>query len=365
MAATQTAVSVPTLPELETIIERGLATFIEVGTALREIHNLKLYQKDYDTFENYCVQRWGFSRSVGYDYLAAANVAENVGSTLQKDLTLTKAVALAPLTPESQKAFCENEPVKEMSVRELQSRIKKAKLEGYRERNAFIEVSDLEQVTTPAIDEIINRYETKQAEETAADEQRQAEYKAGAPARAAEQEKQNAAYALKETNRTARDKEREKASKQKSKLPSLGGLQRQNGGSFDYLVATDSFTLQVSGSSIDEIREEFTTRFGKCEVTREGSCCSYTSALSSLTNRLSSTLQSAESLLSDLEKATTIPETIRKAVASQVANLQTKELSASIATLKQAIKTIKSVSLNVKVPVLKPLSESTDSEEEK
>lgn len=352
MAATQTAISVPTLTELEVIIERGLATFIEVGTALREIHNLKLYQKDYDTFENYCLQRWGFSRSVGYDYLTAVNVAENVGSTLQKDLTLTKAVALAPLTPESQKAFCENEPVKEMSVRELKEKI--AGLDAW-DITRILEQVNLD-ITSGEFSELIDARVAREAEEQAAEKQQEAEWKAGAPARAAEQEKKNIAYALRETNRTIREKEKAQASKQKSKLPSLGGLHRQNGGSFDYLVATDSFTLQISGNSIDEVREEFTARFGECEVTREGSNQSYTDTLGYATSELHSSLQSTESLLACLEKALAVPETIREAVASQVANLQTKELQQNIATLKQAIKTMKSVSLKVKVPILNPVS---------
>lgn len=359
MAATQTAVVVPTLTELETIIERGLATFVEVGTALREIHNLKLYQEDYDTFEEYCVQRWGFSRSVGYDYLAAAKVAENVGLTLQKDLTLTKAVALAPLTPESQKAFCENEPVKEMSVRELKEKI--AGLDAW-DITRILEQVDSD-ITSGEFSELIDKRAAQEAKEKAETEQRKAEWEANAPARAAEQEKKHAAYELRETNRTARDKEKMQAAKQKSKLPSLGGLQRH--GSFDYLVATNSFTLQVSGSSIDEIRKEFTTRLGECEVTREGSNQSYTNTLGYVTSQLQGSLDYAESLLARLEKALAVPDTIRKAVASQIANLQTKELQQNIATLKQAIKTMKSVSLDVKVPVLTSLQDSPDSQGER
>ena len=39
------------LQELETTIERGLQTFIEVGEALREIRDHRLYRGDHPTFE--------------------------------------------------------------------------------------------------------------------------------------------------------------------------------------------------------------------------------------------------------------------------------------------------------------------------
>lgn len=75
------------LASLEAIIERGKLAYIEVGKALREIQQAKLYREHgFTTFEDYCKQRWGFSRSVGYDYIAASRTAENVesvGSTLQ------------------------------------------------------------------------------------------------------------------------------------------------------------------------------------------------------------------------------------------------------------------------------------------
>ena len=50
------------LPELEAVIERGLATFIEVGKALMEIQDGRLYRETHATFEDYCRQRWEMSR---------------------------------------------------------------------------------------------------------------------------------------------------------------------------------------------------------------------------------------------------------------------------------------------------------------
>lgn len=37
--------------ELEQVIERGLQTFVEVGNAIREIRDSRLYKDEYGTFE--------------------------------------------------------------------------------------------------------------------------------------------------------------------------------------------------------------------------------------------------------------------------------------------------------------------------
>lgn len=62
----------------ETVIERGLNTFYEVGSALAEIRDSRLYRIKYATFEDYCQEKWGMSRRRGYELIAAAAVVENV-----------------------------------------------------------------------------------------------------------------------------------------------------------------------------------------------------------------------------------------------------------------------------------------------
>lgn len=49
------------LGELEQVVERGLQTFAEVGAALAEIRDSRLYRDDWSTFENYCQGAWGFT----------------------------------------------------------------------------------------------------------------------------------------------------------------------------------------------------------------------------------------------------------------------------------------------------------------
>lgn len=75
------ALSVPEgsrLAELEAVVEAGLQTFVEVGLALGEIRDRRLYQATHDTFENYLDDRWSMSRSRGYRLIDGARVAELV-----------------------------------------------------------------------------------------------------------------------------------------------------------------------------------------------------------------------------------------------------------------------------------------------
>jgi hypothetical protein len=66
------------LVELEQVVERGLQTFFEVGTALLEIREQRLYRQTHKTFEAYCRQRFGFSDSRGRQLIAAARTVTAV-----------------------------------------------------------------------------------------------------------------------------------------------------------------------------------------------------------------------------------------------------------------------------------------------
>lgn len=57
---TLTPAQISRLEVLEKKIEHGEETFIEVGRAVMEIRESKLYLRDYSTFEGYCQGRWGW-----------------------------------------------------------------------------------------------------------------------------------------------------------------------------------------------------------------------------------------------------------------------------------------------------------------
>lgn len=66
------------LHNCEEIIEKGLNTFYDVGGALTEIRDSRLYRTTNPTFADYCQERWGFSRRRGDELIAAAAVVDNV-----------------------------------------------------------------------------------------------------------------------------------------------------------------------------------------------------------------------------------------------------------------------------------------------
>lgn len=77
------------LSELEVTIERGQKTFIEVGLALAEIRDSRLYREGFPTFEDYCQSKWGWSRVRAHQLIEAANTVEEMCPTGHKTDLLT------------------------------------------------------------------------------------------------------------------------------------------------------------------------------------------------------------------------------------------------------------------------------------
>ncbi len=97
-------IKVRTLSECETVIEKGLSTFIEVGNALLEIRDNRLYREFHSTFEDYCRERWGFNRAHAYRFIDAAETIKNlspIGDILPA--TESQARPLSQLPPEQQR----------------------------------------------------------------------------------------------------------------------------------------------------------------------------------------------------------------------------------------------------------------------
>ena len=82
------------LDELEAVIATGLNTFVQVGTALAEVRDSKLYAASFPSFETYCQERWGLSRSRAYQMMDAAELSTIVDTELDSE---SQARALAPL----------------------------------------------------------------------------------------------------------------------------------------------------------------------------------------------------------------------------------------------------------------------------
>lgn len=93
------------LAALEQVIEHGLQTFVDVGNALLEIRDSRLYRTTHGTFEDYCRERWGFTRMHAGRLIAAAEVVGNIGVTnwLQTPATESQARPLAALPADLQR----------------------------------------------------------------------------------------------------------------------------------------------------------------------------------------------------------------------------------------------------------------------
>lgn len=85
------------LQSLEKTIERGLDAFTEVGKALVEIRDEKLYQPDYRTFEQYCAVKWGFDRSYAYRLMDSVQVVENLKTSPNGDILPANEAQTRPL----------------------------------------------------------------------------------------------------------------------------------------------------------------------------------------------------------------------------------------------------------------------------
>lgn len=69
--------------ECERVIEIGLHAFVEVGNALLEIRQEKLYRSDYQTFESYCRERWQLKRQRAYELMEAAEIVVSLSQSLR------------------------------------------------------------------------------------------------------------------------------------------------------------------------------------------------------------------------------------------------------------------------------------------
>jgi len=66
------------LDALEQVIEKGMASFQLVGTALMAIRDGRRYLATHQTFEAYCKDRWGFNRAHAYRLMDGAKAVERL-----------------------------------------------------------------------------------------------------------------------------------------------------------------------------------------------------------------------------------------------------------------------------------------------
>jgi N6-adenosine-specific RNA methylase IME4 len=68
------------LQSYEAVIESGLQSFVEVGTALTQIRDSKLYRESHSSFSKYCEERWSLSKTRAYQLIESAEVGKQVST---------------------------------------------------------------------------------------------------------------------------------------------------------------------------------------------------------------------------------------------------------------------------------------------
>lgn len=64
--------------ECEEIIRSHLRSFLQCASALKRIHDKKLYRADFSTFEAYSWEQWGYGRAYAHRLVKAADYVENI-----------------------------------------------------------------------------------------------------------------------------------------------------------------------------------------------------------------------------------------------------------------------------------------------
>lgn len=119
------------LTELEVIIEKGMKTFYEVGFALMQIRDNRLYRETHRTFEEYCKEKWKFTKSRANQLIAASEVNENLTTIVAKPLNEAQARPLTSLPLEQQREVyqktVETAPEGKVTARDIKKKIREVK----------------------------------------------------------------------------------------------------------------------------------------------------------------------------------------------------------------------------------------------
>ena len=124
------------LEQLEDVVVENFKTFVQVGQALAEIKERKLYRMKALTFEKYCKELFDIAKSRAYQLIEAADVVQNVHNCGRFDddrksllpLNEGQARPLAKLRPEQQlavwQAAVESAPKGKLTASHVQKVVK-------------------------------------------------------------------------------------------------------------------------------------------------------------------------------------------------------------------------------------------------
>lgn len=90
--------------ELKRIVRSGLQTAFEVGAALLEIRESKLYRQEFDTFEEFCESEFKIVRQRAYQLIKAVEVKKSLPAAAADVVTNARQAAALASVPEEKRA---------------------------------------------------------------------------------------------------------------------------------------------------------------------------------------------------------------------------------------------------------------------
>ena len=114
----------------EEVVGTGWSTFVQVGLALAQIRDHRLYRVDFDCFEAYCQAKWQYGGRYVNRLISAAKVFTYLGtiSSLKKPEHETQVQSLIGLTPE-QAQLAWQRAVEKAASRNVTAKIVKAAMQ--------------------------------------------------------------------------------------------------------------------------------------------------------------------------------------------------------------------------------------------
>jgi hypothetical protein len=121
------------LAELEPIIERGLATFYEVGSALLEISDQRLYRRTHSSFKDYVQDKWKMCVRHAYRLCESAEVIKSLPAECVQLVTSESQVRELAKVPADERVevlevVAKDGPVTAKAIKAVLKRSKPSKL---------------------------------------------------------------------------------------------------------------------------------------------------------------------------------------------------------------------------------------------
>lgn len=129
------------LSDLEETIEQHVAAFYEVGNALAEIRDGRLYRTTHGTFEDYCQERWQFTKSRANQLIESAKItaaidAKNDNHGCQINERQTRELAKSSDPPKAWKAAVESAPNGKVTAKHVARVVEQTEVIGFEKFDA-------------------------------------------------------------------------------------------------------------------------------------------------------------------------------------------------------------------------------------